>query len=187
MFASTESFFILLFYSLAVGAFLGLFYDLTVQLIAELFPEKEKTRKAPKELPHGDISVSSVLFEVDMRFKKRDVAMLFADVIFFTVSAIAVTVMLYHLNYGNVRAFSLFCALLGFVIYRVSIGRMIRLLSGKLFSVFKRVILAIMLLLIKPFSIAFGKIFVKLRKRTNIKKARKYLLLMERNIVKKGN
>ena len=129
MFANTESFFILLFYSLAVGAFLGVLYDLTGQLINVLFPRKEKARKAPKELPHGEISVNKVLFDLNMRFKKRDVAMLFADVIFFTVSAIAVTVMLYHLNYGNVRAFSLFCALLGFVIYRVSIGRMIRLLS----------------------------------------------------------
>ena len=187
MFATTESFFILLVYSLAVGAFLGLFYDLTGQLIRELFPEKEKAVKKAFELPHGDISVNTVLFGADMRFKKRDVAMIFADVFFFTVSALAVIVMLYHLNYGMVRAFSLFCAILGFIAYRVSIGRPIRFLTGKIFSAFKRIIFRAILLLIKPVSRVFGKLTGKIRVRSNIKNARKYLLLMEQNLNQKGN
>jgi hypothetical protein len=94
--------------------------------------------------------------------------------------------MLYHLNYGNIRAFSLFCALGGFLIYRMSIGRPVRFLMSKVLVALKKVIYTVLLILIKPIRSIFGKMLDKKREKVNRKKARKYLLLMEQNVTKKG-
>ncbi len=191
MFANTEVFFILLAFSLAVGGALGAFYDALLLAVDSVLPQKAVKRQRTI-LPHNAREAEKALFPIDMRVTARDVALFFTDIIFCTVSALAVIILLYHLNYGEVRAFSLISAFAGFVIYRKTIGRPLLFLMKRVIILLKKVLKKAVGVARKLFCILFSPIkaiakrtvapvIEVVRERQVRKRARKYLLLMEEN------
>ena len=192
MFADTRALFFLLVYSLIVGASLGVFYD-SVMLAADMFfPPKANKKAIVRILPHNEYEANRVLTPIDKKLQKRDVALFVFDIAFFTVSALTVIIMLYHLNYGQIRFFSLAFALFGFLLYRKTVGKPIRIALQKLLTVLLKGIDKAINAAFKPLKWIFIKIsapvFDRVRRRNAIKKARKYLLLMEQSEhSRKGN
>lgn len=191
MFADTEAFFTLLAFSVAVGASLGFFYDSLMLAVDTVLPEKKK-REGRVVLPHNARLAQRALFPIERRVSARDITLIFTDIFFFITSAFAVIILLYHLNYGEVRAFSLVSALVGFVVFRKTLGRPLIFLMKRVIMLLKLVlkkttwvIRRILIVLLKPFRAIIKRtlspLIYRLRVRQTKKKARKYLELMQEN------
>ncbi len=189
MFADTASFFILLIYSLTVGAVLGVFFDILMLAVDFIAPASVK-KSNPVVLPHDRKGAEKALYPIDKSIGTRDVLLFFADILFCAVSAFTVIILLYHLNYGEIRAFSLISALAGYIVYRKTLGRPVRFLMKKLLLLVKKTVKIIFIGAHKVLLKLFAPI-ISLVKRTALpviqrvrsnnlkKKARKYLILME--------
>ncbi len=194
MFANTEAFFILAVYSLIIGACLGIFYDTLMTVAEAIFPKVDKIPKK-RVLGANSHEAERSLFPYKWKFGAREVLFLVFDLIFWSVSAITVIILLYHLNYGQIRVFSLFCAFGGFWIFRKTIGKPIRaiikwvlkkalLILKKTFSILKS-LLGFLLMPLQKTLIKF--VIPKIEKRKlvrNRRKTRKYLALMQENEIK---
>ena len=104
---------VMLLYSLAIGAVLSAVWD--IFRIAHIALRPIEVNKS-LILVHG-----TVLF--------------ICDVVFAFISALIITVFTFHVNEGRFRLISLASVLLGFLIYRHTVGRVVMLLSDKIISI----------------------------------------------------
>lgn len=195
MFANTEAFFILTVYSLIIGACLGLFYDTLMTVADAVFPSKMVKIQNKRPLGADLREAERSLFPYKWKFGAREILFLVFDVMFWSISAVTVIILLYHLNYGQIRAFSLFCALGGFLICRKTIGKPIRFIVKwalkKLLFILKKafsILRKLIVFLLKPAKKLIGKfVMPEIEKRSLVKKrrkTRKYLALMQENEIK---
>ncbi len=101
------------------------------------------------------------------------------DVAFFAVSAIVITVFVFHNNYGDIRGFSLICTLCGFVVYYNTFGRLTYFLSGKLALLLKALLSPVIRLIravwaficrrLSAFVRLFGKMLGKIKEKSRFK------------------
>lgn len=184
MFAYQENLATLLAYSAAVGVGLGVLSDSLRVALDFVLPRKTETVKEPQRLPSDEKSVNKAMFGIDKRIRARDIGDLFGDLCFFTVSGISVAVLLFHLNYGQVRVFSLVSAFAGFVIYRFTVGKAFSFVAARMLSYVKNVAFKILKLLCFPIYKLYRRLVLPIvkrcKKRTLTHRARKYLELMER-------
>ena len=184
MFAYQENLAMLLAYSASVGTGLGVFCDCLRVTLDFVLPRKNQTVKEPKRLPSDEKSVNKAMFGIDKRIRARDVGDLFGDLCFFTVSGFSVAVLLFHLNYGQVRLFSLVSAFAGFVLYRYTVGKAFSVAAAKILSAVKAVVFKVLKLLCFPIYKLCRKlvlpIFERRKKHSLKRRARKYIELMER-------
>ena len=115
-------------YSLAVGVFLGLSYDVVriTRVLAGLRP-CAPTRLSSVNLPiigrrAGEIKKRNRFF--------ADVFVFCGDIIYFTFAAFVFLVFVFHANYGNGRWFIVGGCFAGFVLYILTVGRAVMLVSG---------------------------------------------------------
>lgn len=202
MFADTSAFLSLLLFSLIVGAMLGLFYDLLKCIIAAFF-ESEIPKKDPPAILGGDErALCSALFPYERKILPKDIVRFFTDIIFWAVAAFSVTVLIFHLNYGKIRAFSLISAIVGFTVWEISVGRPISFLLCAILKMLRRslctvslfflrgtrTVLKILLLpLMKPIAWVFLKLTARIKKRITVRKALSVLRAMELNEAKNHN
>ena len=195
MFANTDALFILTVYSLIIGACLGIFYDILMAVADAIFPKPIEKMQKRRLLGANSYEAEHSLFPYKWKFGAREVLFLVFDLVFWMVSAITVIILLYHLNYGQIRLFSLFCAFGGFLICKKTVGKPIR-------AIIKWVLKKALLILKKTFLILRGLLVFLLRpvQKTVIKfvipkiekqklaknrrKTRKYLALMQENEIK---
>lgn len=184
MFANTEGLVILLLYSLAVGVALGILYDAIMLVIDTAFPVSIAPVTHEKLLGATEREASRTLFAIDKRIRARDVALFFSDIAFFLISAVAVIILLYHLNYGSVRVLSLVSVLVGYTVYRKTVGRPVLRFAKFILKKLAKILKKTLAVLLKPFISAFeGLIMPKIetvRLKGIRKKSRKYLLAMEK-------
>ena len=119
-------------YAALLGGFLGAVYDvirLSRALIGVRYSDRLSSRLARTSLP----LIGCLPFEVIRSRKRREMAtnlfIAVGDVCFFLVASVAVPVFLYHANNGILRWYLLVGILLGFVLYRMTLGRLTEMFS----------------------------------------------------------
>lgn len=184
MFAYQENLATLLAYSAVVGGGLGVLSDSLRVVLDFVLPRKLEATKTPKRLPSNEKSANAVMFGIDKRIRARDIGNLFGDLCFFTVSGISVAVLLFHLNYGQVRVFSLVSAFAGFVLYRFTVGKVFSFVAARVLSYVRNVVLKVLKLLSVPIYKLCRKLVVpiaeRFKKQALTRRAKKYLELMEK-------
>lgn len=183
MFADQTKGAVLFLFSLIVGAALGLVYDLMRLLVTSL---PDKTEGGANEKQRLTVaSARAILLPLKPRFTLNSAACFISDVLFCTVSALAVTVLLFHLNYGRVRVFSLVSAVTGYMLYRKTLGVPIRDLLKKLLRLMKKALCFFASVTVKPLTMLilmlFRPIADKLGRKMARKKAARVLTLMQEN------
>ena len=183
MFAHQYDNAILLLYSLILGCALGVFYDL-LRLITGLRPYISNCSKpVMKRLPATEKDAERAMFGFEKSIRISDVVSFFTDVIFFTVSAFAVIILLFHLSYGRIRVFSLVSAVAGFTVYRLTVGRTIMLVLNKILGYVKRMVKRVLIKILAPpirlIKRPIMSISDRISRRSVRKKARKALRIME--------
>jgi ABC-type multidrug transport system fused ATPase/permease subunit len=159
----------LLAYSLLVGVGLGVFYD--VMRLSRLFLSLPASPTSPKYYriisrfklfrKSGQVAAEISDEPDNLSFKVNDFAIwivaLVEDIVFFIISALVMTVFIFHANNGSVRGFALFGALVGFIVYLFTIGRL-TLFSGELVVFLIRELLAwIYIILLLPLASALKR------------------------------
>lgn len=188
MFADTEAFFILLIYSLLVGVSLGILYD-TITLMADIvFPKRALNENGKRRLGADALQAGKTLFPYKWSFGSREITLIILDIIFWLISALTVIILLYHLNYGQIRAFSLAMALVGFTVYKKTVGKPIRALSMKALKISFHILKKTTKKLLSPMTSVLKRVLVprirKIRLANARRKAKKYLFQMQLNEIK---
>lgn len=185
MFAETREIWVLIGFSLIVGAMLGVFSD-SLKLICDVFfgvcaPKKSAS---PIKCTCGK-ELEKAIVRLDLKIRPYDAVMLVLDVIFAITGSIVVIVLIYHLNYGQVRAVSLFSVLIGFLVYKLSIGRLIysfmRAVMKRTLAVFIRAFLALLRPITLPLKRLKDRLTGKLKKNLVKKRVRAVIEVMERS------
>jgi len=183
MFADAKGFWVLLAFSLITGAMLGVFYDALRLFINTLLPEKKLNESGRRLLGVDEKSAERALYPIDVSVKARDVVYFFADIVFWAISAFTVIILIFHLNYGEIRAFSLIAALAGFIIYKKTLGIAVYSLLSRVICLALRLIKKAADIALYPIITPIKKIIVHLHgtlKRRSVKKrALKAVLAME--------
>lgn len=183
MFADAKGFWVLLAFSLITGAMLGVFYDALRLFINTLLPEKKLNVSGRRLLGADERSAERALYPIDVSVKARDVVYFFSDIVFCVISAFAVIILIFHLNYGEIRAFSLIAALAGFTVYKKTLGIAVYSLLSRVISFALRLIKKAAKVALYPIITPIKKITCHilgtLRRRSVKKRAQKAVLAME--------
>jgi len=121
---------LLLLYSFVFGGALGLIYD-GFGIVRSLFCSDEIPKRIQKlymkSLPllHRPIQAPRKVGKV-----LHGVIGFLLDILFFVIAAWGLLVLHYSLNKGSIRLFTLPVTALGFLLYRVTVGRLIRSVSA---------------------------------------------------------
>ena len=153
-------------YSIAVGFSLGGVYDVfrILRIAAGAgaeesggtgHPKKSAASASFKDKIHG--CVVSVLRAAE------DIIIFIEDILFAVISAVAVTVFIFNINDGQVRGFALAGTAFGFIIYYLTVGRLVMFCTAKIIAFVRAVVLFILRLTIFPLFGAFSAILRLLR------------------------
>ncbi len=124
IFVSQEKLAIILLYSVFIGVFLGIVYDVfRIRRLAfrtkPCFDTKEEYRRDK------------------LRNKFENVVIFFEDVFFALISAVVICVFIFYMNSGQVRGIALVGALFGFLLYYMTVGRLVMYFSGVIIGFIK--------------------------------------------------
>ncbi len=154
----------LLFYSFLFGIFMGAFYD-TTRVVRVFFGARYGGIGAEKisswRLP---LSGKKVPFSSKGRAVSWVVIFL-GDVLCFLLCGIGVVVLNYSYNYGEFRAFTVMGAMIGFLLYRCSLGRLTIMFLEPIAMMLNFVFFAIFDFFVYPFYIIGKKVIEFLQKR----------------------
>ena len=116
----------LYFYAILLGLILGAVYDCL--RITRVFFGNHYSHRAARRLQEIRLPL---LPKAKARGESRalGVIVFFEDLLFCLFAGISLILLLYGFNNGNFRFFVLFCACLGFLIYRGTLGRLVMLFS----------------------------------------------------------
>ena len=162
MYVSMSELSLMFLYSILLGFFLGAVYDI-IRLT--------RIAVGVKYGAQGDKKYSLAEYALIRRFfyskekkpsrKKHSFLSLFVflgDVAFSLFSSVAIAIFIYYFNSGEFRAFVLFGAAFGFLIYYFTLGKIIVYLSSRIIFVIKLVLLYLLFFALYPFYFLFGKI-----------------------------
>lgn len=183
MFAETREIWVLLGFSLIVGAMLGVLSD-ALRLICDVFFGGESPKRNPQPIKCTSAEeLKRAILQVDLKIRPYDCILLVFDLLFAITGAIVVIVLIYHLNYGEMRAVSLFAVLTGFLVYKISIGRVIYSFARAILKRSISLLLRSALTLVKPIALPLirftDRLAGKLKKRTVKKRVRAVIEAME--------
>ena len=165
---------ILLMYSLTVGVFLGVLWDIFRIMRIAAYGKRKNGLPCPVILPKNEKEVGRAL---SFRHTQRvlslvGISIFLSDVLFSITSAITVILLLFHLNGGEIRGFALIGATIGFTAYYFTVGRLTVIFSDLIIRGVKRLISLILSITVVPIlkltykvsHLIFGKIGAKIRK-----------------------
>ncbi len=143
---------ILFVYAFFVGAALSLFYDCFRIIRIALYGRKKPLQDSRIPLPSDAKGVSRALrFPQKQAFPSGAFIMIFlGDLLFWVISALTVTVLIFQFGDGRVRAFSLFATALGFTACRVTFGRLVILFADAIISFVKKTVKVLMRYTVYP-------------------------------------
>ena len=180
---ATQQGILLVAYSFIVGLFLAVSCVLLKLITILLFPGKENNpAKNLTLLPGTPKEVNRVLFPSERKFSARDFTLVIADLIFAVFAALTVIIMLYHLNFGEIRLFSLLSALGGFLAGHFLLCRFflkpLRKLICFVFSEIYRIIRILLKPIIGIFRLTLKPVISQISKKTKRKRTSKVLNAM---------
>lgn len=183
MFAQQTGSAVLLLFSFIVGVALGCFYDSLRMAIELLFPSCEKQSQVKKRLGGDERQAMQAMFGSSAKISASDVLSVFTDLLFFVVAAASVIVLLFHLGYGRVRLFSLVSAVTGYTVYRLTIGKAVKLLLKKELRFLARMLKKAIAILLSPLILlgrrTFSPIVLRISRRLKQIRAKRLLAVME--------
>ena len=172
MLSETAVAWLLFAYSLAVGGGICVFYDALNLVLDTVFPQKDGHSASKRRLFGNEKQIEEIIFQPRKGISARDVILFFTDILFFSVSGIALVVLIMHFNNGKIRMFSLLSALIGFAVYK-------KTLSHPLTSLAKRVLAVIfkaLTFVTEPITAPIKRILGRVKGARIDKKRRKTLL-----------
>ncbi len=145
IFVSQQKLAIILLYSVFIGVFLGVVYDVfRIRRLAfktgACFSKKDTNEVARKE----NVADCVIIF--------------FEDVLFAVISSIVVCIFIFYMNSGQFRGIAVIGALCGFLLYYLTVGRVVMYFSGVIIGFFKFLIRKIYEYTLRP--IKKGVIFI---------------------------
>ncbi len=72
--------------------------------------------------------------------EQNGVALFLSDLLFCIIASLCMTVLFFNLSFGRMRAFAFVFALIGFLIWRSTVGRVVMLLMKKLLAILKKLL-----------------------------------------------
>jgi len=166
-----ENLLLLLLYSLAVGAFLGVLWDIFRIIRIICYGKRKSGSFAPIRLPSSekDVSRALKLCHSQKFLSLSGIFIFLSDIIFCLTAAVSVIILLFHLNGGEIRGFALFGAALGFTAYYFTLGKLTVLFSDYIIRGIKRLILLILSVTVIPIIKLLRKPIAFLARKTDIK------------------
>ncbi len=166
-----ENLVLLLFYSLAVGAFLGVLWDSFRIIRIVCYGKRKPGSLTPIKLPSNGKDVSRALSfsHTQAPFSLSGIAIFISDLLFCLTAAVSVIILLFHLNGGEIRGFALFGAAIGFTVYYFTVGRLTVLFSDFIIKGIKKLILLVLSVTVIPIFKLLRKPFVFLAKKSDAK------------------
>ncbi len=131
-----SSFFLLILWSFIIGFLLGAVYDIfRIRRIAFLPKQENETKAEPADKQKRAGNVKG----------KIDCLLIFLeDIFFFTFAAVLMVLLMYKLNGGRVRIFTLIPLVLGFFVYRITVGKLVircaEIIIGFIYKLVRRII-----------------------------------------------
>lgn len=137
--------FLLLVYSATVGAFLGVLWDV-FRIIRIAFHGRKTGAAPPVRLPSTGEGVERALsFKHGTKIPSLTFFGTFlCDLIFCLICAVCVVLLLFQLNDGEVRMFSLLGALAGFAVYYFTVGRLTVYFSDVIIKAVKKTVYTVL-------------------------------------------
>ena len=161
---------LLLLYSLIVGFFLGFLWDFFRIFRIICYGKPSAAPITPIRLPSTEKEVRSALsFKHRHKFfSPTGITVFISDLLFCTTSAFSVIILLFHLNDGEIRAFALFGAGIGFTVYYFTLGRITVRISDAIIKKVKKLLFFLHIKMIAPFfrllARPFAFLLIKTRK-----------------------
>ena len=185
MFADAGGFWMLCAFSAITGAMLGVLYDVMSAFVTALFAPKQAVDMQRVRFLGDAKSAERALFPINLKMSANDVARFFADIVFCVLSALVVIVLIFHLNYGEIRAFSLLSALMGFIVYKKTVGRPILFLLSRALEIIKislkKMACALLFPIVYPIRRLTAYLYSKMKARVIRKRTLKAISSMEEN------
>jgi len=155
-----ENLALLLLYSITVGAFLGVLWDIFRILRIAVYGKQKKMLQCPIKLPSdvNDVKKALSFYHRQNAFSFAGISIFISDLLFSITAALTVILLLFHINGGEIRGFALFGALIGFIIYYFTVGRLTVFFSDLIIKATKRLIFFIFSVTFKPLLMFFRKI-----------------------------
>ncbi|MBQ1244393.1 MAG: spore cortex biosynthesis protein YabQ [Clostridia bacterium] len=161
MYVSMSELSLVLLYSLFLGLFLGCAYDVIRLSRIAVGVRYKNVSETPFDFSSLRI-VGRYIKKGDAKEKRGNFLSVFiciGDILFFVFAAICISVFTYHFNSGEFRFFILFGAVLGFLLYYLTLGRVVLYLSSKIILFIKILLLYTSFFVFYPFSFVFLKIY----------------------------
>lgn len=144
-------------YSLLLGAFFGLIYDIFRIIRIAISGVGIGTNK-PASAKIDELSSHIIAKSARGRKAKKnrvgeklyDILVFIQDVLFFLIAAMLLTVFLYCFNFGQLRLYIYIGVFAGFLAYYNTVGRLIAAVSGLILSVVKLLIIFLVYSIITP-------------------------------------
>ena len=130
---------VLAIYSVLIGIVIGMIYDI-FRMIRIAVPDKIKGKPAE----------SLIVF--------------FEDILFWMISAVIFIVFIYYVNKGHTRLVMITDALIGFILYHFTLGRLVMFCSGFIIGIVKSFLNLLDKIFVKPLIFAFTRVIITLRK-----------------------
>ena len=188
------------FYSVLVGVLFGIIYDffrITRIIITGRTGHTKLTLlfdKALVRIPNVKTSNKNSTIKRLIR-KFYFVFVFFEDILFFLITALIMTVFLYQVNYGQLRLYLYAGAVIGFLVYYNTIGRLCTFVSGVALSLIKLmcaafigyVFIPLFKFTLNTISVPVSKIKYRYVLMLNTKKTRKLFAMSENRFGFKTN
>lgn len=142
----------LLLYSVAVGCLLGILWDIFRIIRIAVYGRQRGEGSSPVRLPASKKEVNRALSFRHTRgaVSLSGILIFFSDLLFCLSASAAVILLIFHLNGGEIRGFALFGALLGFICYYFTVGKLTVLFSELIINGIKRLLHFVLSLTLIP-------------------------------------
>ena len=161
MYVSMSELSLVLLYSLFLGVFIGSAYDVIRLLRIAVGVRYKSVSETPFDFTSlhfvGRYIKKGTVKEKSGKF--LSIFICIGDILFFVFAALCISVFTYHFNSGEFRFFILFGAVLGFLGYYLTLGRVVLYLSSKIILFLKIILLYVSFFVFYPFSFVFLKIY----------------------------
>ena len=88
--------------------------------------------------------------------EQKGVILFINDFVYSIIAALCMTVLFFNLSYGRMRAFAFAFVIVGFLIWRISVGKIFMLLMSRLIRLIKRILKSIKTRIIARISAIIG-------------------------------
>ena len=88
--------------------------------------------------------------------EQKGVILFINDFVYSIIAALCMTVLFFNLSYGRMRAFAFAFVIVGFLIWRISVGKIFMLLMSRLIRLIKRILISIKTRIIAIISAIIG-------------------------------